>query len=184
MDLLNVLMNAQGGNLVGELARRHGLEPQQAGAALEKLVPLLAGGVRRNVSQQGGMEALLGALQRGNHGRYLEDTATLDQPETVTDGNAILGHLLGNRETSREVAGHAAASTGIDAGILKQMLPVVATMVMGALSKQASAGGDLDTQRFSGNAQSSPLGSLLTSFLDANRDGSVVDDVLGMLFRR
>ncbi len=64
------------------------------------------------------------------------------------------------------------------------MLPIVSTMVMGAVSKQASVGG-LNGQLLGGGAaQQSPLGGLLTSFLDANKDGSVVDDVLGMIFKR
>ncbi len=64
------------------------------------------------------------------------------------------------------------------------MLPIVATMVMGAVSKQAAAGG-LNNELLGGSAaQQSPLGGLLASCLDANKDGSVVDDVLGMIFKR
>ncbi len=184
MDLLQTLLQAQGGQLVGQLAGKFGLNQAQAGAALQQLVPLLAGGVKRNMGQAGGLESLLGALQNSNHGRYLEDPAQVDQAATVADGNSILGHLLGSKEASRQVAGHAASNTGIDSGILQKMLPIVATMVMGAVSKRASAGG-LGSQLLSGGtAQQSPLGGLLTSFLDANKDGSVVDDVLGMIFKR
>ncbi|MBI2802870.1 MAG: hypothetical protein HYX63_21790 [Gammaproteobacteria bacterium] len=32
--------------------------------------------------------------------------------------------------------------------------------------------------------QSTPIGGLLNSFLDSNKNGSIVDDVLGMLFKR
>jgi hypothetical protein len=54
------------------------------------------------------------------------------------------------------------------------MLPVVATMVMGGLSKQASGG------RASA-AQAGGVGGMLTSLLDRDGDGSVIDDVGGML---
>jgi hypothetical protein len=65
------------------------------------------------------------------------------------------------------VASQAAASTGIGADILKQMLPVVATMVMSGMSQQGGAG---------------RAGGLL-GMLDADGDGSVADDVLGLAAR-
>ncbi|MGD9604141.1 MAG: DUF937 domain-containing protein [Gammaproteobacteria bacterium] len=184
MDLLQTLLNAQGGQLVGQLGRNFGLDERQVNAALQQLVPLLSGGVRRNVGQAGGMEALLGALQRGNHARYVEDASMLGQPDTVVDGNAILGHLLGSKDVSRQVAGHAATATGIDGTVLKRLLPVVATMVMGAMSRQVG-GGVPNASLGAGNAPAgASIGGMLTSLLDADRDGSAIDDVLGMFFRR
>ncbi|MGH8596548.1 MAG: DUF937 domain-containing protein, partial [Gammaproteobacteria bacterium] len=140
MNLLQTLLEAQDGQLVGQLARNFGLNQSQAGAALKQLVPLLAGGVQRNIGQAGGLDGLLGALQSGNHNRYVDDVNQLNEAATVADGNAILGHLLGSKEVSRQVASHAATNTGLNTGILKQMLPVVATMVMGAMNKQATTG--------------------------------------------
>ncbi len=48
--------------------------------------------------------------------RAYDDTA-------VSDGNNILGHILGSKDVSRAVADRASANTGIDSGMLKQMLP-------------------------------------------------------------
>ena len=61
--------------------------------------------------------------------------------------------------------------------MLKKMLPVVAAMAMGALSKQRS-GGNVQTLN-NAPAQEGLMG-MLGQFLDADKDGSVVDDVLGM----
>ena len=76
---------------------------------------------------------------------------------------------------SRQVAQQASQRTGIGVDILKKMLPMVATLAMGALSRQTA--GARSTQ---GNAPSDALSGILGSFLDANRDGSIADDVLGM----
>ncbi len=184
MDLLQTVLQAQGGQMVGQLARQFGLNQSQAGSALEQLIPVLGGAVKRNMGQTGGLEALLGALQNGNHSRYLEDATELGNPDTVMDGNAILGHLLGGKDASRQVATHVASNTGLDSGVLKKMLPIVATMIMGAMSKQAAGGGLGNLQVGQGTGAQSPLGGLLSSFLDQNKDGSVVDDVLGMIFKR
>jgi hypothetical protein len=68
---------------------------------------------------------------------------------------------------------------------MKQMLPIVASLAMGALSKQ-SAGNNLSGMLQGG--ESSGVMGMLGSFLDQNRDGSMVDDVLkgvaGQLFGR
>jgi len=64
------------------------------------------------------------------------------------------------------------------------MLPVVATMVMGGLSKQSNSGGGALAGLLGGGNQQSGGQSLLTSFLDADGDGSVADDLLGMFLKR
>ena len=62
--------------------------------------------------------------------------------------------------------------------ILKRMLPVVATMVMGSVSKQAPA---LGLQNTLGGGESSGVLGMLSTFLDADKDGSVADDVMGFV---
>lgn len=198
MNLLQSLLEADNGQLVGQLAQNFGLDQSQVGAALKHLVPAVAGGLRNNLGQAGGLDGLIGALQNGNHARYVDDAASLSDPATVEDGNAILGHVFGSKEVSRQVADHAAQGTGISASLLKQMLPVVAAMAMGALTKQSGGSalnsgagglgglGGLLGGLLGGNsgAQQSGAGSLLNAFLDHNHNGSIVDDVLGMLLKR
>jgi hypothetical protein len=94
-------------------------------------------GVRRETTSPEGLAGLLKALASGNHGRYLDG----DESGIVDDGNAILGHVFGSKDVSRGVAAHAAETTGIGSGILKQMLPVIAAMLMGALGKKTMGSG-------------------------------------------
>ncbi len=179
MDLLSMLLNQGGGGAVRQLAENFGLSEDQAISAVSNLVPALGQGLARNASTPGGLEGLLGALTGGGHQRYLEDPSILGQEDTVQDGNGILGHILGSKDVSRQVAQQASDRTGVGADILKKMLPIVATMVMGNLSRQAVGS--------PGTAQAGPAGGdlmgMLGQFLDSNRDGSVVDDVLGMASR-
>jgi len=174
MDLLNSILNAKGGAAVSQLASQFGLGEDQAASAIQNLVPALAGGLQRNISQ-GGLENLLGALTKGQHQRYLDDPSTLSSEEVREEGNGILEHILGSKDVSRQVAATASARTGISDSILKQMLPTVAALAMGALSKQTGP------QPGSTAAAASGAGILgmLTPFLDRDRDGSVADDILG-----
>src|SRR5262245_1183652 len=129
--ILDILMNSAGGGGVDQLGKRFGLSEDQTSAALSMLVPALLAGVQRNTAQEGGMTDLLGALTSGNHSRYLDQPEVLNDTATTDDGNSILGHIFGSKDVSRGVANRVSSETGISSAILKQMLPVVAAMVMG-----------------------------------------------------
>jgi len=180
MNLLDMVLNAQNGGMVNQLAKNFGLGSNDAKNAIGQLLPSLSRGIQNNISKPGGLESLLGALQKGNHQQYIDSPDSLNRSNTVTDGNNILGHILGSKDVSRNVAGHASQKTGLDAGILKKMMPLIATMAMGAMGKQASGGGALSQLASGGRQQSSSLLGGLSSFLDADKDGSVADDLLNL----
>lgn len=173
MNILEAVLNAQQGAAVREAGQSVGLSSEQTSSALEALVPALAAGLHRNAAQPGGLDALLGALAGGNHARYVEDPSALGRPDTVADGNAILGHILGSKDVSRAVATQASAQTGIGAEVLKRLLPIAATMVMGSLARQQRA------PAAAAGAGAGDLFGMLTPLLDRNRDGSAVDDIIG-----
>jgi hypothetical protein len=175
MDILNEILNAQGGAAVQQLGSQFGLGQEQTASALAVLVPALAAGMQRNTQAEGGLGSLIGALAGGTHQQYLNNPETLSDPAAIEDGNGILGHVLGSRDVSREVATRAAAQTGISADVMKKMLPLAATMLMGALARGSS------NATASGLSGGSGVTSMLGSLLDGNRDGSIVDDVTGLV---
>lgn len=188
MNLLQNILQGQGGAIINQVAGQFGLDKSQAESAISALIPALAKGIQNNASSANGLQALMGALQSGNHQQYVEQPEILASEETKTDGNAILGHIFGSKEVSREVASRAAAQSGVDSSILKTMLPVLASAVMGSLSKQASSaqmgGGNLVQGLMSnllgGGNESGGMMQMLSGFLDADKDGSYLDDVMGM----
>lgn len=170
MSLLDEVLGAGGGSAVNQLARQFGLNESQAQAAISALLPAVAQGFQKNAASEDGLNGLLGALSGGAHQKYVDDPAALASPATVQDGNGILGHIFGSKDVSRAVAGQASQQTGIGGDVLKQMLPVVAAMAMGAMSRGRSTsvsadGGVLD---------------MLSGMLDQNKDGSAVDDIMRM----
>src|SRR5512134_124202 len=102
LNILDAIVNAQNGAAVQQLGSQVGLAPDQATAALSALMPALAGGFQRNIQSPDGLESLMAALSSGNHGQYIDDPTSLADPSAVTDGNGILGHLLGSKDASRE----------------------------------------------------------------------------------
>jgi hypothetical protein len=179
MNMLDAILAAQNGAAVNQIGSQFGLPKEQTTAALAALVPALAAGLQRNAQSAGGLESLLGALSGGQHAQYVDDPSTLSQPDAIADGNGILGHVFGSKDVSRQIAGRAAAETGVSVDVLKRMLPMVAALAMGTLARQSSASA-VPASPLGGGAGGSLL-SMLGSTLDQNRNGSVIDDVMGML---
>jgi hypothetical protein len=176
MSLVNDILQAQGGGAVKQLAGQLGLSEEQAASAIRTLVPGLAGKVREN-AQGGGLAALAGLVTGGVHQKYLDNPAELSQGQAVAEGNDVLGQILGSKDASRQVARQASQQTGIGEDVLKRMLPLVASMVMGAISRRY-AGTASPNQP---NSMGTGFGGILSSMLDADKDGSVLDDVMGKL---
>jgi hypothetical protein len=175
MDLLKTVLNAAGSGDLEKLGSQFGLDSGAVTKVLGQVVPALGRGLQKNASSANGLEGLLGALQKGGHQRYLENVEAAAAPAGIQEGNGILGHILGSKDVSRNVAAHASSASGVGADVIKKMLPMVATMAMGALSKETNGG----RQAAAGGKKGSILGSLL----DSDNDGSALDDVLDLAKR-
>lgn len=137
MDNLEAVLGPQSGGALQQLARQFSLKVDQVKAAVASMVPALGAGFKKNIANPAGLDGLMTALQSGRHERYVDDTTTLERPETVEDGNGILSHVFGSKDVSRHVADRAAAETGVGPSVLKRMLPLVAALVMGAMARRS-----------------------------------------------
>ena len=217
MNLIDLVMQAQGGNAIGNLAKQFGLENAQAEQAVKGLLPALSKGMKAN-ADAGGLGNLLGMLKDGNHAQYADDADAMQKPEAIDAGNNILGQIFGSKDVSRKVASHVAKDSGVDEGILKKLLPDIASVAMGGLAKQvtgsssmssgvdsyikkaAGSGGGLVGKLLGGGIITKLIGgwllkrfmggnrkarkSILGNLLDADGDGSWLDDVGGMVLKQ
>ena len=172
MNLVEILANAQGGNAVRNLSQQFGIDENQARSAIEQLAPVVAAGFRRNAQSGQGMSDLIGALQGGGHDRYVDDESGGGLQDMAADGNGILGHIFGSKDVSRAVAADAADTTGLSSGILKQLLPIIASMVMGSMSKRTREPG---LQDIIGDV----LGGALGGGTSSGGGGGMIGDILG-----
>ncbi|RFC67052.1 MULTISPECIES: DUF937 domain-containing protein [Mesorhizobium] len=161
MNLSDILSSAQGGNGVEMLARQFNLSPQQAQEAVNALLPAFSQGLKQNAADPYNLGSFLSALSSGQHAGYFEDAASAFTPQGMAEGNGILGHLFGSKDVSRAVAEQASQATGIGSQILKQMLPAIATMLMGGMAQQTN------NQMAAGGFGSSnnPLGDLIDQMM-------------------
>lgn len=185
MNLFDTVLGDQNKGTISEVARQFGLSDEQARGAIGQLLPSLQRGVQHNTTDEKGLDELLAAIETGNHQRYVDEPSVLGQQETTDDGNSILGHIFGNKDVSRRVASNAAEKTGLSTGLMKKLLPIVASIAMGAMSKQIFGSGVLGggTAEASRPAPRTQSRGIVASMLDADNDGSVIDDILGMAFK-
>lgn len=149
----------------------------------------------RSATQPQGAEEIAGAIQRDQHGQILDNLEGYlqgNQEGRAANGAGILGHVLGPRQQPvQQGIGQAA---GLEPRVVEKLLQLLAPIVMGALSRSArqqqgegspavnpGAVQDVLTRAQDGVRQQAPQGfDLINRLLDANHDGSALDDLARM----
>ncbi|GGD12219.1 DUF937 domain-containing protein [Hyunsoonleella pacifica] len=188
--ILDLLNSDLGKTIINGVSGSTGTDQNKTSSVLTMALPVLMKAMQRNASTPQGAEGLMGALSGKHDGSILDNLGGLfggGVDENVkTDGDKILGHVLGaKRQGVEQVIGQ---KSGLDAGSVGNILKVAAPLLMGMLGKQtrqnnvssANGLGDMLGGLLGGSSAKQEQ-SFLESILDADGDGSVVDDVAGML---
>ena len=184
-SLLEGLTQQLSGAALQQVSRQLGTNDANAGSAISAALPMILGALAKNASRPEGAEALNRALQKDHDGSVLNDVQGAVSGYEQGSGAAILKHVFGGKQDA--VATGVGQAAGLDTSKAGALLAMLAPVVMGALGK-AQRSGSLDAgglaamlgqERQHLETKSAGLGSLL-SMLDADKDGSIVDDVLGM----
>ncbi len=166
IPLFDMMMQAQNGNAMDVMAKQFGLAQEQIAKATAALMPAFSTALKRNTANPYDFGALMTAMTNGNHAQYFEDMTKAFTPKGMADGNGILGQLFGSKEMSRAIAAQAAQVTGIGQEIYKQMLPVMASAIMGGLFKQSS--GQLGGQTLQNPFANTPMEAMMKPWLEAS----------------
>lgn len=184
MDLMQILMQQLSGDGVKQISQQIGADEGTTNQAIGTALPVLISALAKNSSQQSGAENLHRALQNDHDGSILDDlSGYLGGGNASASGAAILGHVLGSRQDN--VTNALSQQTGLDKGSIFKLLITLAPMLMGALGKtQAQGGFDpgslsgyLNGQKQQMQASSPDMMGMLTSLLDQDKDGSIIDDL-------
>ena len=199
MNLFEMMQAAQGGNAMNNLANQFNLSPGQTQSAVEALLPALSMGLQRQTQSPDMFSSLAGMMMNNQHAAAFDSDGDGIPDNVQQGGNDVLNQLFGSKDVTRAVATQAAMSTGIGSAILKQMLPVIASMVIGGLFKSASnqgLGGILgqlaNSMAGGGQAQqpqqqgNNPFGDILGGLLGAGAGGAAaggggLGDLLGKM---
>lgn len=181
--ILQTLVDQLDDNTINQLGAQLGLDAKTTQQAASVALPMLLRSLSGNASSPDGATSLEKALRNKHDGSILNDIAgALSKPETLADGQAILGHVLGNRkETVEKSLGKV---SGIDANSSSQLLAALAPLVLGALGKSLNSqnldadglANMLKTERDETESKLTGISKLL----DLDGDGDVTDDVINI----
>ena len=168
MNLTQLLVTQKN---VDEISAAFGLSEEQTLEAMAAVIPAFSEGLKRQTNTAQGAAGLIQALSSGRHEMYIDDPRNAVSEAGIQDGQAILGHLFGNKDVSRAVADHAAATSGIGSTVIKNLLPVLASMVMGSLFKGASGARSRSGGNIGGALGKAAGGGLLGSLIEGLAGG-------------
>ncbi|MCA1952083.1 MAG: DUF937 domain-containing protein [Hyphomicrobiales bacterium] len=167
MNLIEIMQAAQGGQAYDNLARQFGIAPEQAQRAVQAVLPAFSLGLQQQAETlEGWSNILSGLASQGQGSQEFYDSDGDGIPDHLEEqGQTALGALFGSPEAGGAVAAQAAQFAGLPASLMQQMLPVIATMVLGGLFKGAANNGlgGLLGQMMQGGAGG--LGSVLGGLL-------------------
>lgn len=188
--ILDVLNSDLGKTIISGVAGQTGQNQSKTRSLLTMALPVLMQAMKNNASTPKGAEGLFGALNGKHDGGILDNLGGLFgggvDSNVLDDGGKILKHVLGSKQ--QNVQNALSQKSGVDAGSVAQILKVAAPLLMGILGKQAKQQNISNSSGIegllggllSGNSPQQEQ-SFLESILDADGDGSVIDDVAGMI---
>lgn len=187
--LLDLLSGPMGKQLISGVAGQTGQSESKTADVLSMAMPLLMGAMKKNVATPEGAQGLMSALSSKHNGSILDNLGGLFDggvnDSVMQDGAGILGHLLGNKQPQVENA--LSQKSGLDTGSIANILKIAAPIVMGFIGKQQAQSNVSDSNGLNSllgsmlGGQPSQNQSLITSLLDSDGDGSILDDVAGMV---
>ena len=166
MDILKLLLGNSGG-MIDAMSQKSGLGTNDVEAVISKIAPIFMQRANENFKSDSDSSNFLDMIRRSN----LDEMKSDPQNISVAEGNELLGVLTGSKENSRALASDVGSQLGISADSIKTLLPMIAPMIAGMLNNQLKASNLQDS------ADSGSMMSMLTQFLDQNKDGSIVDDI-------
>ncbi len=170
---------------VGDIAKQLGIDESVAEAAVQQIVPGLVAGLAANAEDPSGAASLKKAL---SHDRGRVHTKSVKDIDTA-DGKKIVRNVYGDKEdqVATKLAATATKASGagdVTQDIIKQILPIVAPIVLAWLAEQF-LGGKKEESAKEEESSSGGLGDLLGGLLgggsSSSGGGNVLGDLLGGL---
>ncbi|MEO0582475.1 MAG: DUF937 domain-containing protein [Bacteroidota bacterium] len=191
MSLINQLSEQLSGPALQALSQQIGADENSTQSAISAALPMMMGAMAKNANSSEGASGLMSMLDMDGDGSIMDDLSGFLGSTENGPAASILSNLFGGQQSNVERGVSQAA--GLDMGQTSQLISNLAPVVMSFLNKQKQeqgfdAGGlqnMLQQERGMMQQQAQEGNSLMdmaNRFLDADGDGSAIDDILGKLF--
>ena len=171
MNILNtILESGLNENFLNSISSKTGIDSNSLQSLVKDLAPQLLNGAKANLASENDSSDLINMISNTNLDSLSQNPEQLDNLDTSN----MLGQLFSSlNENESDVANAMSSKSGIDSSLISSLLPMLAPLIMGALNKQTNLSA-------SDTSNTNDVTSMLTSFLDKDNDGSVVDDLFVM----
>src|SRR5690606_33143468 len=153
-NILDLLYGSLGKEVVDGITQKTDASAEQTQAVVSNALPALLGALKSNASSGDGAQGIMSALASKHDGSILDNLSGFLGNDDDSDGNGILGHVLGDKRGALEQS--ISGKTGVSSGTVSQILAKLAPIVMGFLGKQSRTNNVSD-----GGGLSDMLGGML-----------------------
>jgi len=174
-NLTDIVLSAQNGQLVDNLADRYGLTREQIESAIDALIPAISAGLTHAAAEPASLEKIIAGAASPQHLAAYDAGDHSD--ESIEQGHKIVAHLFGSTAEANQMAQVAARAAGLRPDIMAQLMPVLVSVVLGGLFKGAGAGGLGGV--LGQLASSGSLGQIIGQLAGGGALGGVLGNVLG-----
>ena len=166
-NFIDDFMKSMGPQVASEMSKSLGINKNVATQLIPQIAPLILGGLKKQKDEHGGAPRIDHILNKYGSADVLNDIGGLFKNKVKEDPDPKLGGLLG--DSGIQAAKMLGNQFNLDSGTAMKLIPMLAPLILGALTQKRDQGG----------AGSSGIASLL----DQDGDGSVLDDVAGFLMK-
>jgi hypothetical protein len=183
MNIQDLIMKQMGNpEVLDQLGKTVGANPEQVQKLAQLGLPTILEALNRNAGTLEGAQALAGALEQ-HQDTNIDDLAGFLKNVDTQDGAKILQHVLSGK--SDRVQNNLGRQTGLDGSQVSGLLQQFAPLLLGFLGNQkkeqnldAAGVAGLTSQLTNSLGQSGGgLMGMAAQFLDADKDGDIVDDL-------
>ncbi|CAL66441.1 DUF937 domain-containing protein [Christiangramia forsetii] len=184
-SILDILNTPAGEALINKASSKTSEEKDKVTSALGMALPLLLGAMKNNTKSNEGAVSLDKALSSDKHnGSLLDQLENLNSDDLHSEGGKIVNHILGDKE--EKISSSLGSALNMDKNSLNAIIKMAAPVLLSLLGSQKRK--DNVDQDGLGGLLGSVLGnsskhdaSFLETLLDRDGDGSVIDDIGGMI---
>jgi hypothetical protein len=158
-----------------EIASKIGADEGEVNKAVQLLVPVQVGGLHENAQDPEHASKIESAAD--SHAGLLDGGVSVDQVDQQ-EGQQAIARIFGGNDVS-QVANALAGGGGGNSALLKQLLPILAPIVLAYVGKQLTGKSGAPAGAAGGGALNDVLGSILGGMGGNKSLGTVLGNVLG-----
>ena len=159
-------MKNYGSKVSKDLSKSTGISKGILKQIIPQVAPLILGGLKKQKDNHGGNARIDHILNKYGSSSVLDNLGDLFSSKSrESSPDPGLGGLLGN--SGVEASNQLSSKFNIDSGMAMKLIPMLAPVILGALTKKRSQT----------NVGSGGIGALL----DQDGDGNILDDVAGLI---